>query len=66
MREFPDGLKTYEDFTPEEQRQIDNDMDVEMFINSAQRLIENGQALRVRLAWLDHILPHMPKSMRAA
>jgi hypothetical protein len=72
MREkFPseeraEQLPTYEDFSPEEQRQISNDMDVELLRSAAGRLIDNGQALRVYLCWQDDIMPLLPKTMRAA
>jgi hypothetical protein len=59
-------LPRYEDMSPEEQRQIDNDMDEEMFLQSAQRRIDNGGALAIYRIWRDDIAPLLPKAMRDA
>jgi hypothetical protein len=59
-------LPTYEDMSPEEQREVDNDMAEVAMRNGAATLIENGQSLRAYRCWKDDIEPLLPKTMRDA
>jgi hypothetical protein len=75
MKEIPDSerpagyferLPTLEDLPPEEQREVLIDTDFQILNSTVERLMEEGQYLRLYNWWNHEIEPNLPKKMRVA